>query len=93
MRWPPRWQAAGSPLIPSADRNATRAALLALPGIGAWTADYLLMRAVGDPDILLAGDLGVRKAAESLDIELSGKAAEWAPWSSYATHHLWANLH
>ena len=83
----------GLTLDPSADRNATRAALLALPGIGTWTADYLLMRAVGDPDILLAGDLGVRKAAESLDIELSGKAAEWAPWSSYATHHLWANLH
>ena len=80
-------------LDPGADRGATRAALLALPGIGTWTADYLIMRAVGDPDVLLASDLGVRKAAESLDIDLAGKARDWAPWCSYATHHLWATLH
>jgi AraC family transcriptional regulator of adaptative response / DNA-3-methyladenine glycosylase II len=80
-------------LDPGADRGATREALLALPGIGGWTADYLLMRAVGDPDILLAGDLGVRKAADSLDIKIDGKASTWAPWCSYATHHLWATLH
>lgn len=78
-------------LDPGADRAATRAALLALPGIGAWTADYLLMRAIGDPDILLAGDLGVRKAAESLDIDLSDGRPDWAPWRSYATHQLWRN--
>ena len=80
-------------LDPGADRVATRQALLALPGIGAWTADYLLMRAVGDPDILLAGDLGVRKGADSLDIDLSDGRPDWAPWRSYATHQLWATLH
>jgi AraC family transcriptional regulator of adaptative response / DNA-3-methyladenine glycosylase II len=80
-------------LDPGADRHATRAALLARPGIGGWTADYLLMRAVGDPDILLASDLGVRKAARSLGVELSGGRPEWAPWRSYATHQLWATLH
>jgi len=58
-------------LDPGADRAATRAALLAQPGIGEWTAEYLLMRAVGDPDVLLGSDLGVRKAAKSLDIEIS----------------------
>jgi AraC family transcriptional regulator of adaptative response / DNA-3-methyladenine glycosylase II len=80
-------------LDPGADRAATREALLAQPGIGPWTADYLLMRAVGDPDILLAGDLGVRKSADSLDIEISDNRRDWAPWRSYATHHLWAALH
>ena len=80
-------------LDPGADRTTTRAALLSLPGIGAWTADYLLMRAVGDPDVLLASDLGVRKAAKSLDVEISSGRPDWAPWRSYATHHLWATLH
>jgi len=78
---------------PGADRAATRAALLAQPGIGEWTADYLLMRAVGDPDVLLDSDLGVRKAAKSLDIEISNDRLDWAPWRSYATHQLWATLH
>jgi AraC family transcriptional regulator, regulatory protein of adaptative response / DNA-3-methyladenine glycosylase II len=80
-------------LDPGADRSATRAALLALPGVGPWTADYLLMRAVGDPDILLASDLGVRKAAESLGIEIDDHRSGWAPWRSYASHQLWATLH
>ena len=73
-----------------ADRSDTRARLLALPGIGPWTADYLRMRALADPDVLLVADLGVLKSAGSLDIELSGCCPSWAPWRSYATHHLWA---
>jgi len=80
-------------LDPGADRAATRAALLAQPGIGEWTAEYLLMRAVGDPDVLLGSDLGVRKATKSLDIEISNGRPDWAPWRSYATHQLWATLH
>ena len=79
-------------LDPGADRAETRAALLAIPGIGTWTADYLLMRAVGDPDVLLDSDLGVRKAASELDLDLTTAARHWAPWRSYATHQLWANL-
>ena len=73
-------------LDPGADRAETRAALLAIPGIGTWTADYLLMRAVGDPDVLLDSDLGVRKAASELDLDLTTAARHWAPWRSYATH-------
>ena len=80
-------------LDPGADRTDARSALLALPGIGPWTADYLLMRAIGGPDILLATDLGVRKAANSLDIEIDDRRPDWAPWRSYATHHLWATSH
>jgi AraC family transcriptional regulator of adaptative response / DNA-3-methyladenine glycosylase II len=79
-------------LDPGADRATARAALHAVPGIGPWTADYVVMRALGDPDILLATDLGVRRAARSLDLDLSGGRPDWAPWRSYATHHLWAAL-
>ncbi|MEP6599291.1 MAG: AlkA N-terminal domain-containing protein [Actinomycetota bacterium] len=80
-------------LDPGADRDATRATLLALPGVGPWTADYLRMRALSDPDVALVDDLGVRNAARSLEIEISNGRPDWAPWRSYATHHLWATLH
>lgn len=77
-------------LDPDTDREHARAVLLALPGIGPWTADYVQMRAMGDPDILLATDLGVRKSAEQLGVSLRGGRPDWAPWRSYATHHFWA---
>ena len=50
------------PLDRSADRADVRARLLALPGIGPWTADYVAMRALGDPDVFLPTDIGVRRA-------------------------------
>jgi AraC family transcriptional regulator, regulatory protein of adaptative response / DNA-3-methyladenine glycosylase II len=78
-------------LDPGADRAETRTALLAQPGIGPWTADYLLMRAVGDPDVLLESDLAIRQAATELDLDLA--AGQWAPWRSYVTHHLWVSRH
>ena len=86
-------------LDPGADRDEVRAALLALPGVGPWTADYLRMRALADPDVLLGSDLVVRRAAADLvpasgrTIDLAGGVPEWAPWRSYATHHLWAHLY
>jgi AraC family transcriptional regulator, regulatory protein of adaptative response / DNA-3-methyladenine glycosylase II len=80
-------------LDPGADRGGIRSTLLALPGIGPWTADYLRMRAVGDPDVLLASDLAVRRAADQLGVELADGRPDWAPWRSYATHHLWAFLY
>jgi AraC family transcriptional regulator, regulatory protein of adaptative response / DNA-3-methyladenine glycosylase II len=80
-------------LDPGADRERERAALLALPGIGPWTADYLRMRALSDPDVLLATDLGVARSARALGLPLEGGRPEWAPWRSYASHHLWAALH
>ncbi len=79
-------------LDPGADREQTRAALLRLPGIGPWTADYLRMRALGDPDVALVTDLGVRSAATALGIDLNGGRPDLAPWRSYLTHHLWAAL-
>jgi AraC family transcriptional regulator of adaptative response / DNA-3-methyladenine glycosylase II len=77
-------------LAPDGDRAAARAALLALPGVGPWTADYLAMRALGDPDVLPLGDLGVRHGLERLGIDARDAAARWRPWRSYATHLLWA---
>jgi AraC family transcriptional regulator, regulatory protein of adaptative response / DNA-3-methyladenine glycosylase II len=80
-----------------ADRAATEAALLALPGVGPWTASYIALRALGDPDVFLASDLGVRKALVGLGAPSNPAAAawlaeRWRPWRSYAVHHLWASL-
>lgn len=72
------------------DPAAARDGLLALKGIGPWTADYVVMRGLGHPDVFLARDLGVRHALD----RLGGAPAvpHWAPWRSYAVHHLWASL-
>ncbi len=65
--------------------------LLALKGIGPWTADYVVMRGLGHPDTFLTNDLGVRHALDHLGVD-AGDASRWAPWRSYAVHHLWASL-
>ncbi len=75
-------------LDPGADRDATERALLALRGIGPWTAGYLRMRALGDPDVLLTGDAGVRHGLRLVGADASAADA-WRPWRSYAVHHLW----
>jgi AraC family transcriptional regulator of adaptative response / DNA-3-methyladenine glycosylase II len=80
-------------LDPGADRDDVRPLLLDLPGVGPWTADYLRMRAVAHPDVLLASDLVVRRAAEDLGIDLADGRPEWSPWRTYATYHLWAHLY
>lgn len=77
-----------------ADRERTRAALLALPGVGPWTASYVAMRALGDPDVLMTGDLGLARGLARLGLPgepraLEDRAERWRPWRSYATHHLW----
>ncbi|MGH8892900.1 MAG: DNA-3-methyladenine glycosylase 2 family protein [Actinomycetes bacterium] len=77
-----------------ADRDETTAGLLALPGVGPWTADYVRMRALGDPDVLLTTDLGVRRGLERLGAAGDPSAAaahgdRWRPWRSYALIHLW----
>lgn len=75
-------------LDPGADRDETERALLALPGIGPWTAGYMRMRALGDPDVFLPGDAGVRHGL-ALTGTTPGQAEHWRPWRSYALHHLW----
>jgi AraC family transcriptional regulator of adaptative response / DNA-3-methyladenine glycosylase II len=80
-----------------ADRAEARRLLLALPGIGPWTADYIGMRALRDPDAFLPADLGVRHALEQLGQDGRPAAAErlaerWRPYRAYAVQHLWAHL-
>ena len=71
--------------------NASIAALVALPGIGPWTADYVALRALGDPDAFLPSDLGVRNAASALGIDdLATRTETWRPWRSYALMRLWS---
>jgi len=75
-------------------RAELRAALVAFHGVGPWTADYVAMRALGEPDILLSGDLIVRRGAAALGLPdearaLDARAVTWSPWRSYATLHLW----
>lgn len=65
--------------------------LLSLKGIGPWTADYVVMRGLGHPDVFLSNDLGVRHALDRLGLD-ADRSARWAPWRSYAVHHLWASL-
>jgi AraC family transcriptional regulator of adaptative response / DNA-3-methyladenine glycosylase II len=76
-----------------ADPVLTRAALLALPGIGPWTAQYIEMRALGWPDAFPAGDLGLRKALGGVStVECEAISAAWRPWRAYAAAHLWNGL-
>jgi AraC family transcriptional regulator of adaptative response / DNA-3-methyladenine glycosylase II len=76
-------------LDPGADRDDVAAALLDVPGIGPWTAGYVLMRGLGDPDVFLPTDLGVKHGLAALGLDAS-RSAGWRPWRSYALHHVWA---
>lgn len=83
-------------LDPGARREAATEQLLAVDGIGHWTAGYIRMRALSDPDVFLAGDAGVRRALDRLGVDSRPDAATrlaeaWRPWRSYAVHHLWAS--
>ncbi len=71
-----------------------RERLLALPGVGPWTADYLAVRVLGNPDTFLATDLAIRQSAAAHGLPdgvrtLAERATAWAPWRSYAALHLW----
>ncbi len=81
----------------SADRAECGSRLLSLPGIGPWTAGYISMRALRDPDAFLAGDLGIRRSLESLGLDGSPASAQrlserWRPYRAYAAQHLWRSL-
>jgi AraC family transcriptional regulator of adaptative response / DNA-3-methyladenine glycosylase II len=61
-----------------------------LPGIGEWTAQYVAMRALGEPDAFPSGDLGLVRAAGVGDAkQLEQHAEKWRPWRAYAAMHLW----
>ncbi|WP_375387687.1 DNA-3-methyladenine glycosylase family protein [uncultured Amnibacterium sp.] len=78
-----------------APAEEVRAALLALPGVGPWTADTVLMRALGAADVLLPTDLGVVRAARRLGLPdrprgLEEHARRWSPYRTHAVQYLWA---
>ncbi|RLL69454.1 AlkA N-terminal domain-containing protein [Streptomyces sp. Z26] len=75
-------------LDPGADREEAERGLRALTGIGPWTAGYVRMRALGDPDVFLPGDAGVRHGLAAVGAD-ARHADGWRPWRSYALHHLW----
>ena len=80
-----------------ADASAALAALLDIPGVGPWTASYVSMRALGDPDAFLPGDVGIRHALQRLGQSAEGPRATaiaepWRPWRSYAVMHLRASV-
>ena len=83
-------------LDPGADRIEVHRKLIAMPGIGEWTAGYIVMRALGDPDTFLPDDLGIKKAGARLGLgttrAITDHSAAWRPWRTYATHQLWATL-
>jgi AraC family transcriptional regulator of adaptative response / DNA-3-methyladenine glycosylase II len=80
-------------LDPTADVDATVAALDALPGVGPWTAQYVAMRALAWPDAFPHPDVAVLKAMKQPRAAAALSTAEaWRPWRSYAVLHLWKSL-
>ena len=64
--------------------------IVAMPGVGPWTAHYLAMRGLGWPDAFPEGDLGLRKALGGVSGREARAAAErWRPWRAYGATHLW----
>jgi AraC family transcriptional regulator of adaptative response / DNA-3-methyladenine glycosylase II len=89
----------GLTLEHGSDAADVHAALLALPGIGPWTADYVVLRALGHPDVFPAGDLVLRYAIAQLPggagqavtvRDARDRAEVWRPWRGYAAQHLWS---
>lgn len=70
-----------------------RETMRAIPGIGDWTAEYVAMRALNDPDAFPAGDLVLLRAAGiRTPRELQSVAETWRPWRAYAALHLWQGV-
>jgi 3-methyladenine DNA glycosylase/8-oxoguanine DNA glycosylase len=77
------------------DTAALRSSLLAMPGLGPWTVDYVRMRGLGDPDAFPETDLILKQNAKRLGLPDNARALAnysrvWSPWRAYAAHHLWS---
>ncbi|MFJ2249142.1 DNA-3-methyladenine glycosylase family protein [Streptomyces sp. NPDC087862] len=84
-----RW--ANGPVLEGLPADEARRTLLAVPGIGPWTADYLLVRALQHPDTFAPGDLVARRALGLDHKAAAERSAAWAPYRSYALLHLWTD--
>jgi AraC family transcriptional regulator of adaptative response / DNA-3-methyladenine glycosylase II len=85
---------AGGALDFAAPVDDVTAALAELPGLGAWTAQYVALRALGEPDAFPAADLVLRRMAGAGGAPLTARALDaradaWRPWRAYAVLHLW----
>jgi AraC family transcriptional regulator of adaptative response / DNA-3-methyladenine glycosylase II len=82
--------------VPLDTLERTVAKLRAISGVGEWTAQYIALRAVREPDAFPASDIGLLRSAAHLGgapmtpVELSRRAERWRPWRGYAAQHLWA---
>lgn len=77
-------------LDPLAPPDETVAGLLAIDGIGDWTAQYIAMRALGWPDAFPSTDYALRKVLGVSTVRaMHDRTAQWAPWRAYAAIHLW----
>ncbi len=83
----------GLDLTPSPAPEKVTQCLLALPGIGDWTARYVAMRCLRDPDAFPAGDLALRRAMGNVtETTLRAGCERWRPWRAYAAMLLWHSL-
>jgi AraC family transcriptional regulator of adaptative response / DNA-3-methyladenine glycosylase II len=82
---------------PRADLDTAIAALTALPGVGEWTAHYIAMRELREPDAFPQADIALMRAMADEDgvrptaSELLARSETWRPWRAYAAQHLWAS--
>lgn len=67
------------------------ARLSALPGVGSWTAQYIAMRVLGEPDAMPFGDLGLQRALSLTEPALRKRSEAWRPWRAYAAMHIWSS--
>ena len=79
----------------AAPSSRIEAQLLTIRGIGKWTAQYIAMRALNDPDAFPEGDVALIRAMAALGEDLDGpalarRAEAWRPWRAYAAMHLWS---
>jgi AraC family transcriptional regulator of adaptative response / DNA-3-methyladenine glycosylase II len=82
----------------AADLDEAIARLTAIPGIGPWTAHYIALRQLREPDAFPAADVGLMRAladeagGRPTAIELEARSQAWRPWRAYAAQHLWTSL-
>jgi AraC family transcriptional regulator of adaptative response / DNA-3-methyladenine glycosylase II len=76
----------------ASDAHEQMERLMSLPGIGAWTANYIAMRALHWPDAFPSADLMLMRAANLKGKQLEQRAEAWRPWRAYAAHYLWQSL-
>jgi len=78
-----------------ADRQLALEALRSLPGVGEWTAQYVALRVLGDPDAFPATDLVLRRAGQARGLDsralVAHAATHWSPWRAYAATVLWSH--